>query len=332
MMAAMPAKSIDILPCPPAWRERALALVLRSWSAEQRHAVLTAKPDANGLFVATADGELVGACWAQPQPGNTAICWPPQLERGSEGAADVLLDALTKHVDQLGVGLTQTLVGNRSDPTLPLLERHGFQVLADLVYLSWAPENGSPTEQTNADVSFQPFELSQRARLIDVVEQTYEATLDCPLLDGVRPMNEVLDGYHATGQFDPSNWFIVRQGNCDVGVLLLTAHPEIRHCELVYMGVVPAARGTGLGRRIVRHAQQVTLERKFAQLVLAVDAVNEPATRIYREAGFLPWDKRTVLVRIPPARGQQQTHQRRPDARGVTAGIMKTPNVPAHFC
>ena len=33
----------------------------------------------------------------------------------------------------------------------------------------------------------------------------------------------------------------------DVGVLLLADHPRARHWELMYMGLVPEARGTGLG-------------------------------------------------------------------------------------
>jgi mycothiol synthase len=64
------------------------------------------------------------------------------------------------------------------------------------------------------------------------------------------------------------------------------------------MGVVPEARGRGWGRQIVRHAQTLALRAKVERIVLAVDAANEPAMRMYRSAGFEAWDRRAVFVRF----------------------------------
>jgi ribosomal protein S18 acetylase RimI-like enzyme len=253
--------------------------------------------DPSGLFAAAAGGNFVGACWVQPQPGNTAVCWPPQLMRPCTDAVDMLLDAATKHLDQHAVKLTQALASNRSDRVIALLTNHGFFVLADLAYLSWERQDVPPADDESVGVEFEPFDTTKRDRLCKIVEQTYEATLDCPRLNHLRSMDEVLDGYQATGEFDPANWFIVRQKKTDVGALLLNSHSAIGHCELVYMGMVPTARGRGLGRRIVRHAQRVLAQRNLQRLVLAVDTSNRPAATIYRRAGFQPWDQRTVLVR-----------------------------------
>ena len=43
-------------------------------------------------------------------------------------------------------------------------------------------------------------------------------------------------------------------------------------------------------------------ERK--RLVLAVDAANEPALRMYAAAGFQAWDRRSVFVRVLDERNQ----------------------------
>ena len=67
----------------------------------------------------------------------------------------------------------------------------------------------------------------------------------------------------------------------------------------MYMGLIPAARGQGHGRRIVRHALATATEVGGQQLVLAVDGANRPAIATYDHAGFTEWDCRTVLAWFP---------------------------------
>jgi ribosomal protein S18 acetylase RimI-like enzyme len=84
----------------------------------------------------------------------------------------------------------------------------------------------------------------------------------------------------------------------DVGVLLLADHPRAGHWELMYMGLVPEARGHGWGRHIARHAQWLARCAAVERIVLAVDAANRPALAMYERAGFAEWDRRSVFVRI----------------------------------
>src|SRR5690606_17377683 len=91
-------------------------------------------------------------------------------------------------------------------------------------------------------------------RLAGIIDATYEGTLDCPSLDGVRQTDDVLAGYAELGDHDPADWFIVRQGEDDVGCLLLARHGRQHQMELIYMGVIPGQRGHGLGEELVRYA------------------------------------------------------------------------------
>jgi hypothetical protein len=94
----------------------------------------------------------------------------------------------------------------------------------------------------------------------------------------------------------------------------LAEYPQERNCELVYMGIVPEARGFAHGVEIVRFAQWITgklhqrendFKQKSAQnakhtamrMVLAVDAANSPAIATYASAGFQTWDRRGVFLR-----------------------------------
>jgi len=133
-----------------------------------------------------------------------------------------------------------------------------------------------------------------------VLEATYEQTLDCPVLNGVRQIEDVLVGYRSTGAFSPDYWLIVRHGGKDVGCLLLADHPQHDNIELVYMGVMSSLRGRGWGIQITRQAQWLTRRAGRRRLVLAVDAANTPAVRMYAEAGFQTWDRRSVYLRRFP--------------------------------
>ncbi|MEM6330273.1 MAG: GNAT family N-acetyltransferase, partial [Planctomycetota bacterium] len=114
-------------------------------------------------------------------------------------------------------------------------------------------------------------------------------------------MADVVSGYTLTGDHDPDLWFVIRRGSADVGVVLLTEHRASKQAELLYMGLVPAARGDGIGRVAVRHAQRLACERRADRLVLAVDTRNSPARAAYANAGFFPWATRVVYTRPRPA-------------------------------
>ena len=63
------------------------------------------------------------------------------------------------------------------------------------------------------------------------------------------------------------------------------------------MGLIPEARGQEHGIDIVRYAQWLAAEAGAERLVLAVDAANAPAIRVYSAAGFQTWDRRSVFLR-----------------------------------
>jgi GNAT superfamily N-acetyltransferase len=116
-----------------------------------------------------------------------------------------------------------------------------------------------------------------------------------PELEGVRSLDDIIDGHRAKGQFEPDRWQYGQvPGQPDAAaVLLLEEIPEKDAWEIAYLGLTPAARGRGLGRIAIGHA--VELARPLAsRLQLAVDIRNHPATRLYEAVGFVPFDRRSV--------------------------------------
>jgi ribosomal protein S18 acetylase RimI-like enzyme len=64
------------------------------------------------------------------------------------------------------------------------------------------------------------------------------------------------------------------------------------------MGIVPTSRGAGWGVEIARQAEWLAGVASRGRVVLAVDAENSPAVRMYAAAGFQAWDRRHVFVRV----------------------------------
>jgi ribosomal protein S18 acetylase RimI-like enzyme len=296
---------LSILPCSAERRDEALALVLSELAPSQRREIAASVHNCDfdplvphGLLIAVRDGYLRGAAWLQPQPGKTAVLWPPQLVPGEDHrTAYQLAEAAAGELNRLDVSMAQVLLPANDITHIAVLTSIGFEHLADLVYLSCESERFA-TAPGDSKLEFIRYAESQRERFAQLVEQTYENTLDCAALNGVRSMDDVLDGYRAAGTFRAENWLTVRHVGQDVGVLLLADHTPVKHWELVYMGLTPAARGRGLGLEIVRHAQRLARRALVERIVLAVDEVNQPARSMYCRAGFEAWDRRAVYVRV----------------------------------
>jgi mycothiol synthase len=91
--------------------------------------------------------------------------------------------------------------------------------------------------------------------------------------------------------FDPTLWFIVREG--DGIAAILRADPEVEQAGWVgALGVLKPWRRRGLGLALLRHAFGEFYRRGQPRIALGVDAENTSgATRLYERAGMhLAWE------------------------------------------
>ncbi len=156
-------------------------------------------------------------------------------------------------------------------PAAESLGTAGFEHLADLLYLVSSAQ-AFPTAAPVEPLQYEPYSPQAAQRFAAVIERTYRDTLDCPQLDGLRTIDEVLEGYRAVGRFSPDHWMLVRRDVRDVGCLLLANHPEQRIWELVYMGAsCRRARVSrpGVSRRAAGPMPLAVASRASERLVLA---------------------------------------------------------------
>jgi ribosomal protein S18 acetylase RimI-like enzyme len=293
------------IPCPPNLRPAALARLHAAEDPSQQEGLAEAIAAAQcegetafgGLFVAGDPPQA--ACWLQRTAGNTAMVWPP-APSASQGPA--LLQAAAQFAADEQIAVAQINVAERDHFDPAVLASAGFAQLARLLYL-YADVAKSRSHHADAKITceFVGHADQHPQQLAALIEETYAGTLDCPALDGARTSADVLAGYREQGTYLPQHWYRVMARGPNgrpVGVLILSSHASTGNWELVYMGVVPAARGQGLGRAIVEFALDAAARGGAERLVLAVDADNTPAVGTYHAAGFVEWDRRVVFARL----------------------------------
>jgi mycothiol synthase len=311
MLAAMNAdgdNSISIARCDPARDKSVLALAALAWPeavrAEHWQAVGASlsggSPGSAILLAAWEDDRLLGAALAQPLAGKAAVIWPPQILVGNNAErcqiAARLLARLHAELSQTGIRLAQCLLAADDHAATALLQAGGFAPAAELLYLA-ASAHEFPTQPLRLPFAAEAFDIAELPRLARLIERTYVGTLDCPQIDGLREPADVIAGYQGVGQFRPELWQFVRHENEDVGCVLVNLHPDVGHAEIVYLAIAPEVRGRGWGLELARHAQWLAGQAACEQTVLAVDAANEPAIRVYAAAGFREFDRKTVWIK-----------------------------------
>lgn len=293
---------LSIARCEPENRVAALRHLSDGMSEEQKNAFVLALDGVrgekesvfDGLLVATSEDRLLSSVWVQLMPGKTAVVWPPNE---NSAASLALMLAAATFLDERNIDLAQILSNPDFPPNLELLSAGGFKQIANLTYLT-AEKNFFPQNQPETTLEFVPHAADSPERFGHVILETYKGSLDCPILNGVRDPADIIAGYRTQGTHHPKCWFSIRNAEKDIGVLILASHAEGQNWELVYMGIVPEARGNGFGWQTLQFALWQAKLNHAARMILAVDEANEPALLNYRKAGFVLCDRRTVFARL----------------------------------
>ena len=198
----------------------------------------------------------------------------------------------------LDVDVLQALVDPVHRHTTALLELGGLRTIGTLAYLE-RPRSAalpSPASADTAGVRIAPWDPSDRALIERLLEESYIDTRDCPGLAQMRRTSDILDGHMATGEHDPSMWWIMRDAQGPCGTALLSAVPSANCVEVVYFGLSPRVRGRGLSRVLLAHALGALAGRRERNVALACDEGNAAALRLYRSFGFVRRLSRIALV------------------------------------
>jgi mycothiol synthase len=258
--------------------------------------------DPNGVFVVRGP-DLVGALVCVPLRGAGGLLWPPFVREGPDRTRqeDQLVRSALIWLRARGAKLAQAILSSGEVPLAAPLERNGFRHVTRLDYLRHRLESVDSPEPASR-FSWRTYSQSDPQLFQQTLLRTYEGTQDCPELNGVRTVDEILDGHKAQGLFHPDRWWLAQEEEDPVGVLVVTEITEWHGWDISYVGVVPEARRRGIGRLLTQLALGEARAAGASQVTLAVDARNRPAWNLYSHLGFELWDQREAyLLFFPPA-------------------------------
>lgn len=192
---------------------------------------------------------------------------------------------------------------------LRAFEGAGFRKVGELVYLRRPLEKPQPLPQSHTWPQgievITSDQLHKRGRdeiermFVSALDRSYEETLDCPELCGLRETRDVLQSHRSTGVYDPALWWVVLLDGIPEGCMLLNRCPEQRTVELVYLGLGKRLRGKGLARAILSMGiHKASIGAVGWSMSCAVDRRNAPALRLYHGMGFRAAGERVALVRL----------------------------------
>jgi ribosomal protein S18 acetylase RimI-like enzyme len=238
-----------------------------------------------------------GVALAQLLPGRTALVWPPYVadNAGDAERTQQMFERLYRELEYRQILVAQALVDPQAKGAALAFETVGFQRAGELMYMV-AELESLPFPSPVEELCFRPAD-ARDPQLAEIIEASYRGSLDCPIVDGWRPIADVLAGYLGTGTFHPDLWQLAYSGEQIVGCLLMSEYPEHAQGEVMYLGLRPEYRGRGWGRMLARQALLSGHARGWRQVLLVVDEANFPARQLYSLEGFEDLLRRAVFVR-----------------------------------
>jgi len=251
------------------------------------------------LRIAEQNGKVTLAALPIQSPGRTALMFhslPPS--KAGEQVLSRVIDAVCDATAPKGVDLAQVLL----DPTDEVMRRvyaaARFDLMAELIYLQGVPRPDAAPPILPPDFRWVNYTAGTHDQFARTILASYQQSLDCPALNGMRDIDDVLDGHKASGVFDGRFWSLLCQGDEPRGVLLMASSGRSEdQMELVYVGLPPESRGRKLGEILVRQAMATVAMEKHKRLALAVDAKNIPALKLYYRHGMNRITSKLAMMR-----------------------------------
>ena len=212
--------------------------------------------DLSKQYLALEGGRIVASCLAICNPGRTALILSPRAEvlgRHRDAAVEAIRLCVRK-LSRQRVRLFQAMLEQPYRPQRQILLKAGFTDLAELLYMVRPASAPRTNLQLPKNMAWVSYNSNTHADFAETIQRTYEQSLDCPELTGVRDIEDIIAGHKATGRFNPLLWSLLLEDGKPIGCVLTSPVPLRAAVELVYMGLIAPARGRGLGKLLLTRA------------------------------------------------------------------------------
>lgn len=301
-----------------------IAEIVRDGSQADRLEVWATGPENDSPTWQFADREVTRALIvAHVPPGadaGTILCggFSRAIDDENDSQREILEGHLAEVVKQAAAdwtrrGIDLTFWCGEAGEAIGRRQRIGFRPLALMHYRIAKTEavvaaaktqaTGQPQSQpkskarsrrpSGAGLMIEPIDIenpADRDRIVGLVDQTYQASLDCPAINEFRTAESTVDGYRESPQFCADLWMVAVDGQtgADAGVAIGSIHSNNDPVagELVYLGLTPPFRGQGLSQGLLFQFVSRFKASGCQQIWVSHDAANQPAATLYDRHGF----------------------------------------------
>ncbi len=147
------------------------------------------------------NGELISNCLLIKNPSNSANIVITELNETTIKH----LKFLAKHIEHLDIAFIQCIIDESETEKKKLLKKANFRFLCHLEIMeaSLAQNAIQPLPENNSKLSLIPFTEQLITEFQDTIIATYQDSLDCPEITGLRSKQEILTGHKYSGNFTP---------------------------------------------------------------------------------------------------------------------------------
>ncbi len=261
----------------------------------------TLQRDPRAAYFCWAVGKrAAAAAMALANPGRWALLLHSPLDAPGVDPDNLTacIAAACDRADDGGVAFVQAVADRASRRDVACLTGAGFEPLAELEMMELPlPAPSTDPLPCQPRLSWRRFDDLPGPEAEAILLATYEHSLDCPALAGLRSAADILAGHRATGVFTPETWWVACIDHRPAGVCLVNDHVSGLAATVAYLGATKPFRGMGLARAMVRHAADAAFRGRHSTLTLAVDRRNTFARDAYLREGCVVADVREVYIR-----------------------------------
>jgi mycothiol synthase len=244
------------------------------------------------------NGRIDSSVLCAPAAGRTAMVFSsPTLHQSQVSTRATLIRHALEALRDEDIDLAQALLPCEDRLAEAAHLAGGFGHLATLVYMERRLTSSSPAPRVPKGVELVLCDEAPETTLSSVLEASYEGTLDCPGLCGLRQTRDIIAGHRAMGCVEPEGWILLKVDGHFEGVIMINRSPDESGYELAYLGISKAVRSRGLGRVLLEEVVHRFSGRGPGRMTLAADANNTPAISLYASMGFTANMRRTACIR-----------------------------------
>ncbi|MDA0658012.1 MAG: GNAT family N-acetyltransferase [Planctomycetota bacterium] len=247
-------------------------------------------------MVAVERETVRGFTAASIRPGRLARVWP------AWGAANFLSGDRQQLYDRLHAVIRplahvacltwpQGLVECPDDD----FRRSGYSRITHIDYLA-GPVEHNQSDSHSESLVFRTLEPNDD-RLVRVYSATLIDSHDCRNWHDPRSIQEILLGMGPSSGQSTYAIATTAQG-VDVGCVVMSRHGLQDQVTVEYLGLIPSARGAGIGNELIAYARHTAQAWNCRTLGVYVDVENEPAQRLYGRNQFCPGSQFAFYARM----------------------------------